>query len=56
MILFKENNIKSITIVHMQVPCCNGVRRIVEDALDRSAKQIPVKDVTVSIRGEILGE
>jgi hypothetical protein len=52
--VFKENNIKSITILHMEVPCCFGTVKFVEEALKRSGKNIVVKDYTISIRGEIV--
>ena len=53
-LIVKDNDIKSITVVHMQVPCCNGTRRIVEQALSQAGKKIDIEDVTISIRGEVL--
>ncbi len=50
--IFKRNDIKNITIAHMEVPCCFGLVQIVKRALDASGKDIPVTDVTVTIRGE----
>jgi NAD-dependent dihydropyrimidine dehydrogenase PreA subunit len=52
--IFKNNTIKSITLVHMEVPCCFGLTRLVEEALKRSGKNIVIKDYTVSIKGEIV--
>jgi len=52
--IFKNNNIKSITVVHMEVPCCFGLGRLVEEALKRSGKNVIIKDYTVSIKGEII--
>ncbi len=49
--IFSRHTIKSITIVHMEVPCCNGVRYVVEKALERAKKKIPVTDTTVLING-----
>lgn len=51
--IFKQN-IKSISIVHMEVPCCFGVNRIVDTALEKSGKDIPVEDITISVQGEIV--
>ncbi len=48
-----SNNIKSLTVVHMEVPCCYGLKMIVEEALERSKKDIPVEAVVVSIDGKI---
>ncbi|MEI7433604.1 MAG: 4Fe-4S binding protein [Methanomicrobiales archaeon] len=47
------HTIKSITVVHMEVPCCSGVRYVVDQALEKSGKTIPVKDFTITISGEL---
>jgi len=52
--LFKDNSIRSISIVHMEVPCCFGTVRLVEEALKRSGKNIILKEYTVSLQGEIV--
>ena len=52
--IFENQNIKSITIVHMEVPCCGGVEYIVKEALLKSKKNILVKDYTVAISGELI--
>jgi ferredoxin len=52
--ILRLNDIKSITVVHMEVPCCFGLMRIIEEALKRSGKNIIVKDYTISIKGEIV--
>ncbi len=49
-----QNEIKSITLVIMEVPCCSGLRRIVEAALELSGREIPVRELIVSLHGEIL--
>lgn len=51
--LLKDNNVKSVTIVHMEVPCCFGVEHIVREAVERSGKNIILKEYTISLRGEI---
>ena len=51
--IFKQNNIASITVVHMEVPCCSGLKWAVNKALEQSGKQIPVKEYEVKIGGEI---
>lgn len=50
--LFSSHEIRSITTVHMQVPCCFGLRGIVDDALALAGKTIPVSDLVVSIQGK----
>lgn len=52
--LFKVQDIKSITIVHMEVPCCFGVEKIVSQALKNSGKNIVIKDYTISVQGDII--
>ncbi len=52
--MFKTQNIKSVTIVRMEVPCCGGVGHIVEEALKGSGKNIIIKEYTISIQGEIV--
>jgi ferredoxin len=51
--IFKYQDIKSISIVHMEVPCCSGIEIIVKRALEKSNKNIPIEDYTISINGEI---
>jgi len=52
--IFSEHTIRSITTVHMVVPCCSGVGMIVSQALARCGKQISVQDVTISLEGDVL--
>lgn len=52
--IFEHKNIQSITIVHMEVPCCSGIEIIVKRALERVQKVITLKDYTISISGEII--
>ena len=52
--ILTNNNIKSVTVVRMQVPCCGGIEYAVKTALQRSGKMIPWQVVTLSTDGEIL--
>lgn len=52
--IISENNIKSLKIVRMQVPCCGGIQNAAQSALKASGKFIPWQVVTVSINGDIL--
>ena len=52
--IFMCNDIKSITVARMEVPCCAGMERAVKMALKESGKKIPVKTVVISTKGEIL--
>lgn len=52
--IIKNNDIKSIKVVRMEVPCCGGIEFAVKKALLQSEKLIPWQVVTVSTTGEIL--
>lgn len=52
--VFSVADIKSITTVVMEVPCCSGLPMIVKKALEKSGKDIPMKEIEVSVRGKIL--
>lgn len=52
--IFENNSIKSITVAHMEVPCCSGIVRAVDIAMERSGKDIPVTKVRIEINGEAL--
>ena len=52
--ILKSNEIKSVTVVRMEVPCCGGIENAVKAALQRSGKLIPWQVVTISAAGEIL--
>lgn len=52
--IISENNIKSLTIVRMEVPCCGGIRNAAVTALKSSGKMIPWQVVTISTDGKIL--
>lgn len=53
-LIFEQQEINSITLVHMEVPCCGGVEAIIKAAMQKSGKNILVKDYTVSIEGELI--
>ena len=52
--ILKDNKIKSITCAHMEVPCCFGFVAIIRGAISESRKDIPFKEVVISIKGERL--
>ena len=52
--IIRDNEIKSVTIVRMEVPCCGGLQRAAENALRASGKFIPWQVVTISRDGRIL--
>ena len=52
--IIAQNNIKSLTIVRMEVPCCGGIENFAVTALKNSGKFIPWQIVTISTDGKIL--
>jgi Fe-S-cluster-containing hydrogenase component 2 len=52
--IISENDIKSLTVVRMEVPCCGGIERAAVTALQQSGKFIPWQVITISTEGEIL--
>ena len=54
--IFKMNEIKSVTVTRMEVPCCGGIENAVKTALKNSGKLIPLQVVTISADGRIIGD
>jgi len=52
--ILEANDIKSVTVVRMEVPCCGGIEAAVKEALKNSGKMIPWQVVTISTDGKIL--
>ncbi len=48
------NDVKSVTVCRMEVPCCGGLERAAENAVVASGKDVPFQVITFSVRGEIL--
>mgnify|MGYP000158707117 FL=1 len=51
--IVRNNNIRSVTIVRMEVPCCGGLEMAVVNALKASGKLIPWQVVTITVEGKI---
>jgi hypothetical protein len=52
--IFKIADIKSVTVVVMEVPCCQGLPVIIKKAMELAGKSIPLEQITISRRGEVL--
>ena len=50
--IFKQNEVKSITIAIMEVPCCRGLDVMVKQAVMQSGRQIPLETVVIGVDGE----
>ncbi|MGN1304504.1 MAG: ATP-binding protein [Oscillospiraceae bacterium] len=53
--IFAGNDIRSVTVTRMEVPCCGGIENAVKRALTASGKAVPLKVVTISADGRIIG-
>jgi Fe-S-cluster-containing hydrogenase component 2 len=54
--IFASSSVRTVTVVHMEVPCCTGLMRMAETALAASGGSVPLEEVVISIRGEILSQ
>jgi len=51
--ILNHSSIKSITVVKMEVPCCSGLTHMAKQAISASGKDIPLRQVTIGVRGEL---
>jgi hypothetical protein len=49
-----QSGIKSLTVVRMEVPCCYGLVHMAKQAILATGNIVPFRDVTISVRGEII--
>lgn len=54
--ILRASSIRSLTVVHMEVPCCSALVRIAEAAVEASGKEVPLRDMTIGIRGEVMAD
>jgi NAD-dependent dihydropyrimidine dehydrogenase PreA subunit len=54
--MIDQGGVKTITVMVMEVPCCTGLTQLVMQAADRAERKVPVKQIMVGVRGDILGE
>lgn len=52
--IIQNNSPKSLTVVHMEVPCCFGMSHIAKEAIAQSGVELPFEDITVDLRGNII--
>jgi ferredoxin len=55
-LMIDEAKINTLTVIKMEVPCCSGIVRLAQEAASRASRKVPIKSITVSIRGEIIDE
>lgn len=52
--ILEQDDVKSVTIIRMEVPCCGGIQNAAVTAMKKSGKSIPWQVLTVSVEGEVL--
>jgi Pyruvate/2-oxoacid:ferredoxin oxidoreductase delta subunit len=50
--MLRQNDVRSVTVAHMEVPCCFGMVKLIESAIENSGKRIPLKTQMISVRGD----
>jgi len=53
--IFRQSDVRSVTVVRMEVPCCGGIVQATLEAVKASGKALPLRAVTIGIGGEVLG-
>jgi NAD-dependent dihydropyrimidine dehydrogenase PreA subunit len=51
--ILKANKLKSLSVVHMEVPCCHGLTRIAQEALAKAGVKMTFEDVTIGLNGDV---
>lgn len=54
--IFRSADIKNVTVVSMEVPCCSGLPRIVAKGLEQSGKTVPVHELVIGAKGDIIAD
>jgi len=52
--IIRQAGLKSITVLHMEVPCCSGLVHMAKEAVKASGKNVPLSDVTIGVQGALL--
>ena len=52
--IFRTADIRSVTVIDMEVPCCSALPVLVRKGMQEARKAVPIEEVVVSVRGEIL--
>lgn len=51
--ILRQSDVKSLTVLHMEVPCCFGLVHMARQAIQDSGKDIPLHDITMGIKGDV---
>jgi hypothetical protein len=53
--IFKTADLRSVSVLVMEVPCCQGLPVIIERGMEKAGKKIPMEKVVIGARGDVLG-
>lgn len=51
--ILRKSDIKSLTVLHMEVPCCSGLTYMARQAINQSGKDTPLTEITITTRGDV---
>ncbi len=51
--ILSRNDIKSLTVAHMEVPCCSGLIFLAKQAIEKSGKNVPLETVRIGVQGDL---
>ncbi len=54
--IFTNMSVKTVTCLRMEVPCCGGMTAVLREAIKRSGKAIPLTEIIIGVKGDLLGE
>src|SRR5512146_949794 len=54
--LFGSTSVKKVTCLRMEVPCCGGMTAVLKEAINRSGRKIPMTEIIVGVKGDVLAE
>lgn len=54
--LVDDSKVNTITVIIMEVPCCGGLSQLVQLALQQASRKVPVKEIVIGIKGDVLTE
>ncbi len=54
--IIESSDIKSLKVIHMEVPCCYGLVHVAQEALKRSGKAVPFESIIIGIKGEVIAK
>lgn len=52
--IFRGADIRGVTVIDMEVPCCSALPALVREAMEESGKKVPFEEIVISVRGEVL--